>query len=211
VGCAASVPGRARFGAVLGLVLLGGAGALLTSGRAWQTVTATRPRPFAEAVVDVSGRTIEPAVAALAVVALAAVVAVLATRGLARRVVGALLGCAAVGLGWAAAAGLRPVSAARARSLITESHTGAGLDPTRPPQVAVHVTWPILALVCAMAVLVASVAIVVWGHRWVGLSGRYEAPVRADPQRTSATLWADLDQGHDPTSESRPSASDNGR
>jgi uncharacterized membrane protein (TIGR02234 family) len=206
-----AMPGRAPFGAVLVLVLLGGAGALLTSGRGWQTVTAPRPRPFADEVVDVSGRTLEPAVAALGVVALAGVVAVLATRGLARRVVGGLLGCAAIGIGWAAAAGLQPVSASRARSLITDSHTGAGLDPTRPPQVAVHATWPILALICAVAVLIAGVAIAAWGHRWVGLSGRYEAPFRADRQGTSATLWTDLEQGYDPTNESHPSTPDNGR
>jgi hypothetical protein len=53
-----SAGGKRRFGAALGLVALGGAGALLTSGRAWQTVTASRPRPFADVVVSVGGRTL---------------------------------------------------------------------------------------------------------------------------------------------------------
>ena len=196
---------RARFGAALGLVVLGGAGALLTSGRAWQTVTAPRPRPFADQVVDVSGRTLEPAVAALGVVALAGVVAVLATRGIARRVVGALLVATAVGLAWAAVAGMQAVSAARARSLVSDARTAAGLDPNRPPRVTVHAEWPALVLVCALFVLLAGVAITAWGHRWIALSGRYEAPAAtrssADPARSPASLWSDLDRGHDPTGE----------
>ena len=197
---------RARFGAALGLVVLGGAGALLTSGRAWQTVTAPRPRPFADAVVDVSGRTLEPAVAALGVVALAGVVAVLATRGIARRVVGALLAGAALGLVWTAIAGLPSVSASRARSLVSDAGSGAGLDPTRPPLVAVHAVWPILTLICALAVLLAGAAVALWGQQWVALSGRYEAPATreaADEHRAQASLWSDLDRGHDPTGESR--------
>jgi len=197
---------RTRFAAALGLVVLGGAGALLTSGRAWQTVTAPRPRPFADAVVDVSGRTLEPAVAALGVVALAGVVAVLATRGIARRVVGALLAAAALGLAWTAIAGLPSVSASRARSLVSDAGSGAGLDPTRPPLVAVHAAWPILTLICALAVLIAGVAVALWGHRWVALSGRYEAPATreaTDEHRAQASLWSDLDRGHDPTGEAR--------
>lgn len=217
---------RARFGAALGLLVLGGAGALLASGRAWQTVTAPRPRPFADAVVEVSGRTLEPAVAALGVVALAGVVAVLATRGLARRIVGGLLAAAAIGLAWAAIAGMQSVSAARARSLVADARTAAGLDSTRAPHVAVHAVWPVLVLVCALVVLLGGVAIAAWGHRGMALSSRYEAPSGssssapeagqparsdADAQRSSTTLWNDLDRGHDPTGESRSSTPDSGR
>src|SRR5262249_60132097 len=75
---------RARLGGALGLVLLGGAGALLVSGRAWQTVTAPRARPFTDEVVNVSGRTLEPAVAAPGGVALAGVGAGLGPPGIAR-------------------------------------------------------------------------------------------------------------------------------
>jgi uncharacterized membrane protein (TIGR02234 family) len=190
--------GRARLAGALGLVLLGGAGALLVSGRAWQTVMAPRARPFTDEVVDVSGRTLEPAVAALGVVALAGVVAVLATRGVARRLVGAALAAAAIAMAWPAVAGLRTVSAQRARSLVSDARTAAGLDPAHPPRVAVHLVWPVLTLLCALAVLVGGIAVASWGHRWLVMSARYEAPA---PQRTHATLWSDLDRGHDPTSE----------
>jgi len=193
---------RARFAAALVLTLLGGAGALLVSGRAWQTIVAPRPRPFADEVVDVSGRTLEPLVAALGLVALAGVVAVLATRGIARRAVGVLLAGAAVAMGWRALAGSAAVSAAKARSLVTDARTGAGLDPGRSAQVTVHAAWPVLAVACAVALLVAGAAVAVWGHRWAGLSGRYEAPdggTEADRQRSDATIWTALDRGDDPT------------
>jgi hypothetical protein len=189
---------RARLGGALGLVLLGGAGALLASGRAWQTVTAPRARPFTDEVVNVSGRTLEPAIAALAVVALAGVVAVLATRGIARRFVGVALAGVAIAMAWPAVAGLRSVSAQRARSLVSDARTAAGLDPARPPRVAVHLVWPALTLLCVLAVFVGGIAVALWGHRWLVMSARYEAPA---PQRTHATLWSDLDRGHDPTSE----------
>jgi uncharacterized membrane protein (TIGR02234 family) len=194
---------RTRYALALVLVLLAGAGALLVSGRAWQTIVAARPRPFADEVVDVSGRTLEPAVAALGLVALAGVVAVLATRGVGRRVVGVLLAVAAVAMGWRSVAGLQAVSAARARSLVTDARTAAGLDPTRSPHVTVHVLWPVISLVCAVALLAAGVAVASWGHRWAGLSGRYEPPgeqAEADRQRSDAMLWTALDRGDDPTS-----------
>jgi uncharacterized membrane protein (TIGR02234 family) len=190
---------RTRLSAALGLVLLGGAGALLVSGRAWQTVTVSRVRPFTDEVVDVSGRTLEPAVAALGVVALAGVVAVLATRGVARRLVGVALAGAALAMAWPAVAGLRTVSAQRARSLVSDARTAAGLDPAHPPHVTVHPVWPVLTLLCALAVLAGGIAVALWGDRWLVMSARYEAPA---PQRTHATLWSDLDRGHDPTSES---------
>ena len=193
---------RARFGAALVLMLLGGAGALLVSGRAWQTIVAPRPRPFADEVVDVSGRTLEPLVAALGLAALAGVVAVLATRGIARRAVGVLLAAAALAMGWAALAGLHRVSAGKARSLVSDAHTGAGLDPGRSPGITVHAAWPLLAVACALALLAAGAAVAAWGHRWAGLSGRYEAPdvsTEVDRARSDATLWTALDRGDDPT------------
>jgi tryptophan-associated transmembrane protein len=159
----------------------------------------SRARPLTDEVVDVSGRTLEPAVAALGVVALAGVVAVLATRGVARRLVGVALAGAGLAMAWPAVAGLRTVSAQRARSLVSDARTAAGLDPAHPPQVAAHLVWPVLTLLCALAVLAGGIAVALWGDRWLVMSARYEAPA---PQRTPATLWSDLDRGHDPTSES---------
>ncbi len=193
---------RAQFAAALALTLLAGAGALLVSGRGWQTVVAARPRPFADEVLDVGGRTLEPAVAALGLVALAGVVAVLATRGLGRRIVGGLLVVAALAMGWRALSGLQAVSAARARSLVSDARSGAGLDASRAPHVTVHAVWPLLGVVCAVVLLAAGALVTARGHRWAGLSGRYEPPetkADADRQRSDAMLWSALDRGDDPT------------
>jgi uncharacterized membrane protein (TIGR02234 family) len=192
------VTGRSQLASALGLAVLAGAGALLVSGRAWQTVVAPRPRPFADEVLDVSGRTVEPLVPAFGLVALAGVVAVLATRGVARRVVGGLLAASALATGWAALAGARAVSAARARSLVSDAGTGTGLDPARAPHVTVHTAWPVIALACALALFAAGVAVAIRGNRWAAMPSRYEAP-EAERQRSDATMWTALDRGDDPT------------
>jgi hypothetical protein len=109
---------------------------------------------------------------------------------------------------------MQSVSATRARSLVADARTAAGLDPTRAPHVTVHAVWPVLVLVCAFVVLLGGAAIAAWGHRGVALSSRYEAPAArasAEAQRTSTALWNDLDRGHDPTGESRPSTPDSGQ
>ena len=153
--------------------------------------------------MDVSGRTVEPALTALGLVALAGAVAVLATRGIARRIVGVLLAAAAAAMGWRALVGLQAVSASRARSLVSDARTGAaGLDPARAPRVTVHAEWPLIALGCALALLAAGIAVAMSGQRWAGLSRRYEAPEtssEADRQRSDAMLWNALDRGDDPT------------
>ena len=80
--------------------MVGAAALLLLATRAWQTVTTVRERPFADDVLQVAGRTVDGAVTALALVALAGVVAVIATNGLARRVVGALVAVAGLVAVW---------------------------------------------------------------------------------------------------------------
>lgn len=194
--------GRARFVATLTLLLVGGAGALLVSGRAWQRIVAPRPRPFTDEVVSASGRTLEPAVAALALVALAGIVAALATRGIARRIVGGVLALLGAAMIWRALVATSAVAPSRARSLVTDARTGAGLEPGVVPRVGVHVTWPLLAALCGLAVLSGGVLLAVWGQRWARLSGRYEAPqtrAEVERQRSDAMLWSALDRGHDPT------------
>lgn len=198
---------RGRFAGALALLLIGGAGALLLAGRSWQRIVAPRPRPFTDEVVSASGRTLEPAVAALAVVALAGVVAALATRGIARRIVGGVLALVGVAMVWRALVGLSAVAPSRASSLVADAHTGAGLDPGMVPRVGVHVAWPLLAALCGLAVAVGGVLLAAWGHRFARLSGRYEAPqtrTEVERQRSDAMFWNALDRGHDPTADGAP-------
>ena len=107
----------------LGAVALGGGLALLASGGAWMTVHVDRPAPLPVMSVGLTGRTLQAAVPGLAVVALAGVVALLATRGVARRIVGAVIALAGVAL--AVAAGeAGSVSSDEARRQLADTRTG---------------------------------------------------------------------------------------
>jgi uncharacterized membrane protein (TIGR02234 family) len=198
-----SFAGRAECAAAVGALVIGAAAALLAASRPWQTITAARPRPLADQVIHVAGRSLEPVVPALALVALAGAVAVLATRGLLRRIVGGLLALVGGVLIWRASAGLASVSPTRAASLILEHSSGVGFVlGSRQVGTAVDWWWPVIAVAGGVLVTAAG-ALVSWrGDTWTGLSARYDAasarPVPAGPA-ADATLWAALDRGDDPT------------
>jgi uncharacterized membrane protein (TIGR02234 family) len=191
---------HAAFAVALLLDLIGAGGALLVSTRAWQTVTTPQPAPRHDDVLDLSGRTVDAAPTALALVALAGVVAVLATRGIARRIVGGVLALAGAGLVWRAIACSSAVSAQRARSLVSERHRTVEVSGV-VPQIATHGAWPVLTLVGGVLVAAAGGLIAWRGHCWQAMSARYEAPPTAelDDTRAAATLWTALDRGEDPT------------
>ena len=201
---------RAEFTLALVLDLLGAAGALLIARRTWQTARTPRPRPLADDVLAISGHTLDAATTALGLVALAGVVAVVATRGVARRAVGALLALAGALLVWRSLSGLTAASPARIRSLVQAEHSGAGVDATFVPHVTVHAVWPVLSTVCAVLVLVAGLLITVRGQQWGIMSQRYESPsgsASAEDEtiaraRADASMWTALDHGADPTAES---------
>lgn len=190
-----------EFGLALLLDLLGAAGALLVALRTWQVVTVLRARPQPDVAQDVSGRMVDAAPTALALVALAGVVAVLATHGLPRRIVGAVLSLAGAGLVWRSLTAAGAVSVARARALVEEHHKTVTVERGVTPHVVVHAAWPVLSVSCGIVVLAAGVLIAARGHRWQGMSARYEAqPAReADPAKAAASLWSALDRGEDPT------------
>jgi uncharacterized membrane protein (TIGR02234 family) len=190
----------ALFAAALLLDLVGAAGALLVATRHWQTITTPRPAPLHDDVLELSGRNVDAAPTALALVALAGVVAVLATRGVVRRVVGGVLTLAGLALIWRAVSSAGAVSTRRARSLVSDHHPTVDVSAA-VPHVATHGAWP--ALTAAAGIFVAvSGALVAWrGHRWQVMSARYEAQPteEVDPAKTAATLWTKLDRGEDPT------------
>ena len=188
------------FALALVLELAGAGGALLISIRTWQTITTPRPAPLHDDVLRVSGRTLDAAPTALALVALAGVVAVLATRGIVRRAVGGVIALTGVGLIWRAIASSGAVSTRRARTLVGDHHATVTVDAV-VPHVAASTAWPVLTSVCGALVLVAGVLTAWRGHRWQVMSARYEAPSDPDQQQTRAAraLWTALDRGEDPT------------
>ncbi len=192
-----------RRGYVIALLLelIGAGGALLVALRTWQVVTTRRAAPLPDDVLRVSGRTIDSASTAFALVALAGVVAVLATRGVIRRLVGLLVALAGAGLVWRAIVSWDAVGVDRARSLIADRHRTLTLGDGVVPAVTVHTVWPALSLACGVLVAVAG-GLVAWrGQRWQAMSSRYETPAsEADPAKAAASMWTAFDRGEDPTS-----------
>jgi uncharacterized membrane protein (TIGR02234 family) len=190
--------GTKEAAAALAAQVVGAAAILLIATREWQTVTTVRPRPFGTDVLGLSGRTVDGAITALALAALAGVVAIIATKGPVRRVIGALVAVAGLGLVWRTSAAFGAVSGARARSLVAGKHpqvVGTSHITTQP-------LWPTLSLVAAVLVVTAGVAVALRGGRWASMSARYERQT-VDPEqaraRADASLWAALESGDDPT------------
>jgi uncharacterized membrane protein (TIGR02234 family) len=186
----------------VGAVALGGGLALLASGRTWVTVHVDRPAPLPDFSVGLTGRTLQAAVPGLAVVALAGVVALLATRGVARRIVGAVIAGAGVALA-IAAAGAGMVSSGEARRLVADTRTGTVLDPAAPLRLVSQHVWPVLAIVGAVLVVAGGVLAALGWTASAGLGRRYEAPTTATGPPPSGesdlALWQRLDRGDDPT------------
>ena len=196
----AATRARAEYVAVLVLDVVGAAVALLVSSRNWQTVTAPRPRPFAAVTLDLTGRTVDAAVTAFALAALAGVVAVVATRGIARRVVGVALAAVGGAIVWRSLGGLAAVSTSRAQSLAREHHRGIVLTNANP-HIAVHAVWPWSSAVAGGLILIAGAVVGAHGQHWHGMSARYEAPTtEPSAAQTDLAMWNAIERGDDPTS-----------
>ncbi|WP_433377629.1 Trp biosynthesis-associated membrane protein [Actinoplanes sp. CA-142083] len=113
------------------------------------------PRPGMTAVREArTGTDLEPWVTGLALVALAGTGALLATSGWLRRVVGALLALAGVGIVIGAIAGR------------------AGLDPGSAGAGAT--AWPILCALGGLIITAGGLTAARLGHRWPRMSARYD-------------------------------------
>jgi len=188
---AAAGPTRAgrRALAYAVLLCLAGAGlAVFAATRTWAVELTTRAAPLPSAQVTRSGGDLLPWLPALALVGLAGAGAVLASRGIGRRLVGGLLVLVGVGVAAGGAEG------------------GFGADPGE-----VRVAWPLLCVLGGLLVAGAGVVTAVRGPRWPAMGARYEragaGPAesslvadggRVDGRRTAAA-WDALDRGEDPT------------
>lgn len=218
------------------MLLLGLAGTacvLVSVRQGWARVVTAAPRPLPAATVSVRGQDLVPVAGALGLAALAGLAAVLATRGLARRVVGVLLavfgagaavtvslhlGTAAV-LAAAAGAGRTSSSAGSVTggSAAGPAGAGGGSPGVAAANLAAHVTmagvpWRWAVLVGALAVVATGLLVAWHAPAWPVMSSRYDQPAalgsrRADP----ATLWDSLSQGVDPTDASPENSQGNSR
>jgi uncharacterized membrane protein (TIGR02234 family) len=177
----------------LAALLLGAAGAavvLVAARQGWARVITIEPRPLPAVSVAVRGQDVLPAVGALGLAALAGLAAVLATRRLARRVVGGLL---VVFGGAIIAVAAPPLTIARLRAAATHPATsvtggstvsgGAG-GPTGSSGVSglgltSHVLlaafpWRWAVLLGAAGVIAAGLLVAWRGATWPVMSSRYE-------------------------------------
>ncbi|HEX6076238.1 MAG TPA: Trp biosynthesis-associated membrane protein [Micromonosporaceae bacterium] len=166
---------------------LGGAGlALLAVQQDWAVEVTRREPPLSPLREGFSGADLLPWLPALALVALAAGAALLATRRGSRLVVaGIAAGC---GLAIAAGAGY-----------------GATVAPAGERTVMAAGLWPLACLLGGLVVVAAGLLGIRHGRSWPSMGARYERshPGSGTPGTTEhddpARLWDALDAGGDPT------------
>lgn len=174
---------------VLGLLAVGGL-TWLALGRTWAS-TRLAPTGLPPDTIVVTGRDVAPLAAALAVVVVTAALAVLATRGRGRLVVGLFV--VVLGLGGSA------VCLVSAADVDASLSSAAEQSPAFTGQDLGGVSRSSWSYVAAAGFLLATglgAVTVRHGRSWPAMSGRYDAPSRS---RVDDDPWKALDEGRDPT------------
>jgi uncharacterized membrane protein (TIGR02234 family) len=174
-----------------------GAGLILLAMRAqWAQAVFTPQKPLTAEVVNVSGTDLVPLAEALALATLAGLIAVIATRGVARRIVGALLALFGAGAGAAVltavtaktvvsvAAGkvASPESAAlsgTAAGSTTSGSSGSGsvvVSGSAGHAIINGTPWQAAVIIGALLIFAAGLATALRGQDWPAMSARYDAP-----------------------------------
>lgn len=175
----------------------GAALVLLAAGRHWATVTYSQVTGSPEAVTLTGGQLVGHLTSS-ALAAVAAAIAVLAVRGVGKRVIGAVVSLCGV----AVVLGVRSGVSAGAVTAAAADHgtlaaTGAGT-------VSTAALWPSVAVAGGVVLVVAGLVAIAVAARWPGMSGRYDrAPAAGARRAVSAdrALWDAIDRGDDPTSD----------
>ena len=152
---------RRAFGVALVLGAAGSALALFAATRVWSLTVIDRPG-LPALRTEHTGAQEFPLLIGLALVSLAGVGALLATRGPVRRALGGLLALAGAGVIGQAVAGRAGLDIGRA---------GAG-----------GTFWPIVCVIGGAMIILGGVAAARQGHRWPTMGSRYER--RSVPLRT---------------------------
>jgi uncharacterized membrane protein (TIGR02234 family) len=198
-----------------GILLLGAIGAglvFLAMHQSWAQVRTAVPAPLPTSVVKDSGQDLIPYGEALAIASLASLAAVLATRRLARRVVGVLLAALGLTIIGAVTTGVTVSAALSAAAQNISPATGSGAGDTAGsatggsisgasavPNVAgfhshavlAATAWQAMAVIGALAIVGAGVLVVWRAGRLPVMSSRYDAPVAASPAQAPASPGPD--------------------
>jgi uncharacterized membrane protein (TIGR02234 family) len=193
------------------LLLAGAAGAglvLLAARQEFARVEVVPLHPLPVTVTRVSGQDLLPAGSALAIAALASMAAVLATRGLLRRITGVITALLGAGIVLTALGRISRASVLAAVGHASLSSSGAGTTPGsttvgNDPGLSTgslagfpsHVLftgsgWRALMLAGAVVVVAVGVAVIISAARLPAMSGRYERagqrPAQPQPQAVAA-------------------------
>jgi uncharacterized membrane protein (TIGR02234 family) len=217
---------KQEYGAALLAGAVGAGLILLAVKEQWAQAVFTPPKPLSPQVVGVSGEDLVPLAGALALAALAGLAAVIATRGVLRRVAGALLAVFGASAGVAVTAAVTaasvvsvaasnvasPESAAvsgQVGSTTSGSSGGSALVVSGSAGHAIMsgTPWRVAVLAGALLIFLAGLATVLRGPRWPVMSARYELPRRQPPggaarsarPADSASMWESLSGDDDPT------------
>jgi uncharacterized membrane protein (TIGR02234 family) len=187
---------RREMATVLGVILVGTVVVLLAAARTWLTAAWVEPG-IPGVQVALTGSEVAPLVRAAGFVALAGVVALLATRRRGRLVVGALVCLAGV----AVVAGC-VLFAATYRSSADEALADAAGETTatvRASELAAG-GWSAGAATGGAMVAAGGVLTMLRSARWPEMGTRYDAPAAAaTARRDQDDPWGALDRGEDPT------------
>ena len=187
---------RRLYGPIVLGILAAGALALFAVTRAWATATVRTPGVPIDRV-QASGADGAPVLVILAIVVVAAGLAVVASGGWVRQLVGLTIAAIAA---WAAvrALSLDMAGAPIARAL---RESPANLGAVHPvPEVS---SWPVVATVAFGLAALLGLGVVLFGRQWPRMGSRYERPASgaAKPAELleEADVWRALDDGRDPT------------
>jgi uncharacterized membrane protein (TIGR02234 family) len=181
----------AAYLAVLGVLLVGAVLCLVGSGMSWGTA---QRADLVNTEVAVSGGDLVPVARATGLLALAAVVAVHATRRWGRRLVGGLLAVA----GAAVVAQTSVVARELQQNVVGQLESSAGGEVA-----SAGPAWggPVVMAAGGAAVAASGMLLTGLGARWPSMGARYErrAATRPASETSERAAWDALDRGEDPT------------
>ncbi|MFD3686731.1 Trp biosynthesis-associated membrane protein [Nocardiopsis sp. NPDC058631] len=189
---------RREYGLAM-LALAVAAGLLLAAaGQQWVTGRITAPGPVPPVPVALTGADLTGAPSGVGWAGLAGIAGLYATRGWARRLVGALVaagGVLALSAVWEAT---RPDTLLEAVSG-SATETGGAAQVAGDPHLAA--LGPALAAGGAALLVLSGLLAAVRAPAWPGMGTRYDrdATPRATRAETPSDLWKSLDAGDDPT------------
>ena len=216
---------RREYGYTLLAGAVGSALILFAVRQQWAQAVFAEPKPLGSQTINVSGSDLVPLAGALALAALACLAAVIATRGVGRRITGTLLALFGAGAGAAVTASVKAatvISVAASKVASGESAAISGMagsttsgSSSNSSYVASDATgraimsgtpWHVAVIAGALLIFLAGLFTALRGPDWPVMSARYDAPsARTGRGRgrarslDSATMWESLNGGDDPT------------